>query len=178
MWIHIGLLGRWKEILKEELDLLKSSACKDFLLCGSLRKLKRENSSYPFCSVDVWPEISHEVATSQNEWKTEKPIVFVDNRPDLFSLSSLQSLLDKRSTPAIIILASNSDHYTPLQKGSQEDRLIRSHPMAKKIYAKNALYSSPRLGVIPIGPKWQYYSYDLYGEDKTRNRNIFLEFRS
>lgn len=142
----------------------------------SLRKPKRENSSYPFCSVDVWPEISHEVATSQNEWKTEKPIVFVDNRPDLFSLSSLQSLLDKRSTPVIIILASNSDHYTPLQKGSQEDRIIRSHPMVKKIYAKNALYSSPRLGIIPIGPKWQYHSYDLYGENKTRNRNIFLSF--
>lgn len=25
VWIHIGLLGRWEEILKEELDLLKSS---------------------------------------------------------------------------------------------------------------------------------------------------------
>lgn len=25
VWIHVGLLGRWKEILKEELDLLKSS---------------------------------------------------------------------------------------------------------------------------------------------------------
>jgi hypothetical protein len=147
------------------------------IFCRPLsKKPKRKNSAYPFCSVDVWPEVSDEVATPQNEWKTEKPIVFVDNRPDLFSLSGLQRLLNQRSTPVILIFASNSDHYTPLQKGSREDRLIHTHPMLKKIYAKNALYPSPRLGVIPIGPKWQYRSYDLYGEDKTRNRTIFLSF--
>lgn len=156
-----------------------------FIVCISLlvifcrhssRKPNRENSSYPFCSIDGWSEVVDEKASSQNGWKTKKPVVFVDNRPDLFSFSNLQRLLHQRSTPVILVFASNSTHNTPRQKGSEEDRLIHTHPMVKKIYAKNVLYSSPRLGVIPIGPKWQYHSFDLYGEDKTRNRNIFLSF--
>jgi len=111
-------------------------------------------SSEPYHSVEVWKEIAdrHE------------------NMTFLSTIGQLEAAVHGSSTPKTYLIADNDDRDSP---GTIDQlRLIENHPLVICVFAKNALYSSTRFKLIPIGPKWQYRSTAHYGEDKENTWSI------
>jgi len=105
-------------------------------------------SSEPYHSVEIWEEISE-----RNE-----------NITFLNTIGELEAAVHGSSTPKTFLIADNDDLDSP--RTIDQLRLIENHPLVRCVFAKNALYSSTRFKLIPIGPKWQYLSTTHYGEDK------------
>ena len=106
-------------------------------------------SSKPFISVESWMEIASHSNGS---------IVFLQS-PD-----KLPKLLSEISSPKTFLVADLTLGTVP--RNLEQIMLIENHPMIRCVFAKNALYSSTRLRLLPLGPKWQYRSHQFYGEDK------------
>ena len=128
--------------------LFVTCAARDFST-ASAAAIDHESSD-PFISVDLWVELAdhHKIH-------------------HLSKASTLQKTLDRAKGPIVVLIANNGDRFTPMQHGDETDDLINSHPKLIRLLAKNALYTSARLGVLPLGCKWQYHSHSLFGESKT-----------
>lgn len=136
-----------------------------------------DDSAAPYFSVDVWTEVAQASVFGDKESTSPEVaaarIVFV-HKQGKGEAQRLQAVLDAHTRPCILLYASNSDDPTPAARGDALDRIITSHPMLARIYAKNALYVSERLRPLPIGPKWQHSSTELYGESKEATRSALL----
>tara|TARA_X000000950_G_scaffold3335_1_gene3551 strand:+ start:6179 stop:7948 length:1770 start_codon:yes stop_codon:yes gene_type:complete len=117
---------------------------------NSVRMTKFHKSSKPFLSVDLWHEIAQETSN----------VIFVERE------SALKSALDRAGRRVVVLVANNFDDHLPSNKRTQT--LLENHPLLIRLFAKNAAYVSARVGVLPIGPKWQYRSHRLYGESKEK----------
>jgi len=111
-------------------------------------------SSEPYHSVETWKEIS----------LRHENILFLNK------IEELEAAVHGSITPKTYLIADNDDQDSP----STIDQLllIENHPLVLCVFAKNALYSSTRLRLIPIGPKWQYHSTRYYGEDKENSWSV------
>ena len=118
----------------------------------SIRHLR--DSSAPFISSDSWIEVAEQFPDK---------IEFVDNYEELVAL------LNQATVRKTYIVASNEDNNVPPSMSIHHTEIIENHPLVRCVFAKNALYQSSRLNLVPLGPKWQYLSHDHYGEDKEAN---------
>jgi hypothetical protein len=120
-------------------------------------------SALPYISIDVWYELAD-----------NKQIFFVRDEPPV----DYKLWLDNLSWPVILITNNNGDHPWPPMSGTVESdpsgsnattalppRLL-DHPNLKRFYTMNPIVEHPKVRPLPIGPKWQYTSRELFGEPK------------
>jgi len=105
-------------------------------------------SSEPYHSLEIWKEISDRH----------------DNMTFLNTIQDLEAAVNGSSTPKIYLIADSDDRDSPTT--IDQLHLVENHPLVLCVFAKNALYSSAKFKLIPIGPKWHYHSTVHYGEDK------------
>ena len=105
-------------------------------------------SSEPYHSLETWMEIA-----SRHE-----------NLTFLNTVDELVSAVDHSRVPTTYLIADSTDRNVP--ETVEQIFLIENHPLVRCVFAKNAVYSSVKFNLIPIGPKWQYTSHGHYGEDK------------
>lgn len=114
-------------------------------------------SSSPFISVESWLEIA---------------LLSPNNVTFLNWSNELPAALANSTSKHTYVIANNHDYDSP--QTLDIIRTIETHPLVRCVFAKNALYSSARLKLLPIGPKWQYSSHDFYAEDKEDHwRSLF-----
>lgn len=116
-------------------------------------------SSSPYHSMDGWLELA--TASPQN-------VTFISSSKDL------SAVVARVNHPMTFVIADATDDNNP--STAEEILLLENHPGIRCVYAKNALYSSARLKLIPIGPKWQYQSFAHYGEDKESTWRALQQF--
>ena len=74
--------------------------------------------------------------------------------------------------PYVLITTGNDDLCLPYYMFPPEEDIKKSHdsllayPYLKQWMTKNPSIVHPKLIPLPLGPKWQYTSFDFFGEDK------------
>lgn len=125
---------------------------KDVLEAASADSTKPyRRSSEPYHSLETWIEIAarHENVTFLN------------------TVAELASAVKESRVRTTYLIADSTDRNIP--DSMEQLLLIEHHPLIRCVFAKNAIYSSTRFNLIPLGPKWQYNSHSHYGEDKENN---------
>ncbi len=121
----------------------------------------------PYCSIDTWIAIStHQfLRNAVPKFPSVGSVIFVELGPS-HDVKLLKRILDDRERPCVIISTGNFDTLTPEVIGDELDMLITSHPMLTAFFANNVIHPSERCIGLPLGPKWQFSTTDLFGEDK------------
>lgn len=135
-------------------------------------------SCRPYLGTDLWPEVCDAwikgngqiVRGSLEQCKT----LFIERSPsvpDEEILKTALTVLDKRLAVRggllSIVAFGNVTADFPRTMDALAKRVV-SHPNLKTLWAKNALQKNNRLAPLPLGPKWQWHTTDLFGEDKSR----------
>lgn len=132
-------------------------------------------SSEPFISNDLFilysdvvvdKMYSQEELNKKMEIKKDHVILFIQTQYLDVYLPWLLTLVRSYT----LITTCNDDHcmpyyYFPPQSKEAHDSLLE-YPYMKQWMTKNPSIVHPKLVPLPLGPKWQYKSYDFFGEDK------------
>jgi len=144
--------------------------------------------SEPFLSVDyfskhgdivILDEVSHERLKNyvNIECNFKTPIVYIDST---YVFKYMETLLELKNK-YVLITCCNDDvcipyMYEPCNEGHIYYTMnhIFESPYLIKWYSKNAYMYHDKLEPLPLGPKWQWSSIKMFGEDKTTHRSLFL----
>ena len=134
-------------------------------------------SSDPFLSNDLFLLYSDVVLDKKYSWEDvhqkmgvlHHPVIFIKTELLEYYLPWLLTL----SMRYVLLTTCNDDYCMPYysfppSKAMKEshDRLL-NHDKMMVWMTKNPSIVHPKVQGIPLGPKWQYQSYDFFGEDKT-----------
>jgi hypothetical protein len=119
----------------------------------------------PFITTDIWFDL-------------------VDNRRTFFlrprergfpPMEQLRDWIRSRPHPITLIMNNNQDDSWPADVDNKDYELILNETNLHAVYALNAreLVHYPKLKPLPIGNKWQYRSAQLFGESKTKMKDIY-----
>jgi len=123
-------------------------------------------SSFPYLSTDCWVEM-------------------VDNRRTFFlrlgignfpEPQTLRDFIANRKHPISLVINNNLDFSWPMDLSKPDEyELILREPNLHRVYAFNVrrLPDHPKVQPLPMGPKWQYRSVQLYGEPKAAIHAVF-----
>lgn len=139
-------------------------------------------SSYPFIAVDYWITISDVVIleNDMNETILKKniedlfiernkyPIIFIKSQV----INNYLSLIESLRVKIIIISTSNDDLSFPMNFNEERImNILSTNNYLIKWFVKNPSIEHNKIQPIPIGPKFQWYSINFFGEDKTPVNN-------
>ena len=114
-------------------------------------------SAYPYLSMDIWYEI---VDNNTNFFL--RPQNMVD---DMATEEYWLKWLDSLPWPVELLMNNNLDKPFPDESIPIKTSTL-AHKNIKKLFVMNPDILHPKVFPLPIGPKWQWMSSDLYGEPR------------
>ncbi len=128
-----------------------------------------DESAFPFISFDIWADVVDNERT-----------FFVREYEDGFlGYSELRKWIASRKHPITLIFNNNLDISWPADLEAEDWKEILREPNLHSLFAWNLqkLDSSEfksKVNPLPLGPKWQYQSTNLFGESKSHVKAIYL----
>jgi len=146
--------------------------------------------SEPFLSIDYYSKHACIVIQDNNSVSHEKliyhvniqckysiPIIYIDTAQVFNYMNTLLELKNKY----VLITCCNDDISIPYMYDPPHSEnifhtmnIIFASPYLVKWYSKNAYMYHDKLQPLPLGPKWQWSSTKMFGEDKITHRDLFL----
>ena len=134
-------------------------------------KLKPQTSAQPFVCHDDFLDYCDIAFTPGKELTTFQGIKIFLYATDIAAFSNIsRSITD----PFILITRSNWDEVVPYQHSNHQTELLAAytsiieHPRLVRWFASNVVIQHPNLVSMPLGPKWQWHTQAMHGEDNTK----------
>ena len=127
-----------------------------------------DESAYPFLSSDIWADVVD----------NERTFFVREYEDGFFGYSELKKWIASRKHPITLIFNNNIDVSWPANLEAEDWKEILREPNLHALFAWNLRkFDSDefksKVYPLPLGPKWQYQSTNLFGESKSNAKALF-----